>query len=959
MRFGHIISQSIPAHPTLMMTSRNRIFQIGSVLLFIFKSPISTIGHRHGIRQARIIAVLLLILTFCGVASAGTPWKVAANSNSPSNGFQFVPPSGAGYSGNMCKAVSITTELAYENPVSNLTSISAISQSGGIVTATLTGSIPSTVTVGSLVLIAGVTPSGYNGTASVTSFTSGTTSTLNLSLQSGTTGLGPGTAFGTVNWSVVYGASVTTWANAMANRYQGIGVNTTGSEGWDFPGQNLPPPAPPFMAIDQNTLRLQNNTHEAYGINPHIKNLGSVQGPANTIACSGTGVYLQEGAQPDYFDNGPTSGTSYTENFATGYAELMAPTTGTSSWLNGNPTFLPHEWAYMPEESDFFYGFDGYTNTNHPDGILVAASQYPSYPNDAIGTPYVYNNHMLWAKYRLYENYLPTEYGCYDGSATISAISQAADGVVTATIGTSVPAYATVGTLVWLSGVTPSGYNGMAVVAPGSTGTTLVLSLQSATLSLGSGTTGTVNWGGSADPAATNYCGSTEAASSLAALNTAWGLTGSTACTSTVLNYCNSAYTTWGTTDAGGIAGITGGTYATGSWGVGTGALDENGKRILPTGTSCHVTNNDAYTRIPQIKSDLTGWGEWFMWTYGYVLKSSLDAGQGAGAYPPTLVAIYDGPSWVYTAVAQALTADGDTAPAQFGFWIAPANSVGLSDPSISTVQTTFIDEVQRITTAIQAGGVERWIDVGDFMSGNSTNGTDCALAAAGACSENICYDNQVNRGLGMIASQEADLSARYASGDYSVAAVEHFGIYDSPSQNGCFGIADGNAKDNLYDGTESTAINTTAACAVSTVYTFPTGGGVECTDGNGNLEFAYGKPADTCTTASTLPAWPTQTEGLTAWGTQSEGGSCYWANWGSASTLTRVASSAGYGLTGLGGLIKLLRAFWTGINPGGATGSNTWTDLNSTIRSGVCDPAPTATPTPGAGGLGSMGMMF
>ena len=74
---------------------------------------------------------------------------------------------------------------------------------------------------------------------------------------------------------------------------------------------------------------------------------------------------------------------------------------------------------------------------------------------------------------------------------------------------------------------------------------------------------------GSADPAAGNYCGSGAAATALAALNSAW--------------YGSAVYSTWNTSDAGGITGIHNGAYH--SYGTGTGLLDENGTHSLNAAT--------------------------------------------------------------------------------------------------------------------------------------------------------------------------------------------------------------------------------------------------------------------------------------------------------------------------------------------------------------------------------------
>jgi hypothetical protein len=73
--------------------------------------------------------------------------------------------------------------------------ITAISESGSAVTATVTGTLPSSFVANSMVTISGVTPTGYNGSFVVTSVTPGTTTSTftysdaaNLSLASATSG---------------------------------------------------------------------------------------------------------------------------------------------------------------------------------------------------------------------------------------------------------------------------------------------------------------------------------------------------------------------------------------------------------------------------------------------------------------------------------------------------------------------------------------------------------------------------------------------------------------------------------------------------------------------------------------------------------------------------------------------------------------------------------------------------
>ena len=138
---------------------------------------------------------------------------------------------------------------------------------------------------------------------------------------------------------------------------------------------------------------------------------------------------------------------------------------------------------------------------------------------------------------------------------------------------------------------------------------------------------------GSADPANGSYCGLSAAATALIAFNAAW----------------HTSFTTWNTSDSGGIAGIASGAYA--SWGTGTGFLDENGSH-LSVSVGCGGTDgnglqqNQAWTSVPQIQTDVDGFMAFgFAPTWATQIYNAYAAGCSTTVCPPLSLPIYDGPN--------------------------------------------------------------------------------------------------------------------------------------------------------------------------------------------------------------------------------------------------------------------------------------------------------------------------
>ena len=689
------------------------------------------------------------------------------------------------------------------------------------------------------------------------------------------------------------------------------------------------------------------------------------------------------GYQPDYIDN--TIQTAYNTN--------LSFSAGFSITSSAFSTQIPSLLAWNPEEQDHFFGVDD--PWGHADMAAVVAQQIPVFQNcqnEWCGTPGVpygttattaATTHELYIK-QFYRDVLATEYGCTSGSGfAISAISETGHLVTVTHASSFTPA---AGTLIQISGTSPAGYEGAFAVLPGATSTQLqyVLTQQSG---LSSGSSGTVTAGGSADPSASNYCGSTLALNSLVAKNTAWGETGSVTCSATQPNQiCNSPDTTWNTSDANGLAGISS-TAASSpyiSYCVGTGFLDDCGRKILPLSTSCNLAENtdggagsayqvNNWARTTTILNDLHAASDAFMVEYGVLLSNAEASAVTSGTtFPAVFPGIYGGNPRYYM----------DLAPFVNGFWVGDDLRSDLVTAEIAAIDSTTSD----------TNGAK--VIVANFTIGNDQTLTDseaqtfsnsCQPVSTNLANSNTpCYHNQGTRSTAEISYDETLLGMLNAKHNHAVIGLEHYALPDfslrAPGvlggQNADFGLVSG-SQDNPYDGSSSTTIASAGSCATSHVYTAP----AICLDANSNYEGFAGKngAGATCTTGGSLPTWATANGGLTqssTSGTDSGGGNCEWENSGSIRTaelntyqLGATGSAGTYGTSTSGNYIIPMANFFTG--------KTTWIDSNGISRTGVCDPlasgptptptptpsstptntpTPTGTPTPNPGGVGGAG---
>ena len=244
----------------------------------------------------------------------------------------------------------------------------------------------------------------------------------------------------------------------------------------------------------------------------------------------------------------------------------------------------------------------------------------------------------------------------------------------------------------------------------------------------------------------------------IAALNSAWG----------------TSYTTFGTSDPNGDAGISNGTYH--SYGTGTGLLDENGSHLIKPGEICsQMSSLNTWwpSAHPAVGSDLHNFVQYFAATYAQKIMSAWTQ---LTRRPPVFLPIYEGPSYVYSAIAPYLH-DGD------GLWIAPFEQVS---------------EVQRIIAAAP----KTPIIVADYAQANPDSpmiGHPCTQQAGD------CYNSQELRGAGMVSYWQNTLHLKDATGRYTVVGLEHWGLYDQYNESGNFGLVTAD-HDNPYDGSADMA---------------------------------------------------------------------------------------------------------------------------------------------------------
>jgi hypothetical protein len=351
---------------------------------------------------------------------------------------------------------------------------------------------------------------------------------------------------------------------------------------------------------------------------------------------------------------------------------------------------------------------------------------------------------------------------------------------------------------------------------------------------------------GSAAPSSGNYVGAANAANALAALNSAW----------------STGYTTWNTSDAGGLAGIANGTYN--SYATGTGFLDENGNHLVANGFNCSGTTgngpaaDDNWPAVPQIKTDIHLFVGAFAAQYAKTLRTAWVAACGANC-PPMAIPNYDGPMYTYA----------NMAPYTDLFWTAPAY---YANPAAAAA------EVQQVID--NAGG--KPVIVADYFRANpdSWNHSSCDNGGGFGAGED-CSPTQAARGLTSVSLRQAVLPLKNPNGMFAVVGLEHWALYDSKGEGRDFGLFTPN--DNGYDGSAASTAASSGACATGQPYTAP----AICQDSNGNYESLA---VSSCTSGSSRPVWNTNFNGLT-----SSDGSCTWLNQGN---YARIPETANWGNT-------------------------------------------------------------
>jgi hypothetical protein len=387
--------------------------------------------------------------------------------------------------------------------------------------------------------------------------------------------------------------------------------------------------------------------------------------------------------------------------------------------------------------------------------------------------------------------------------------------------------------------------------------------------------------GKSADPASGSYIGASAASTALAALNAAW----------------TTSYTTWNTSDAAGLTGITSGTYqswggnaactanltpyscctgaGTGSCVKGTGLLDEDGFNVVSAGQACAgLTGNgpqetEAWGKTAAIPSDMRqfvakGVGA----TYAQKLQSAYKAACGATC-PPMILNVYDGP-WdgnnsVYAAMA----------PYVDLFMLAPG-------PYASTANAAA--EVQSIIN--NDGG--KPVVVTNYYRATPDSYVGLACDASSGID---CGATQATRATSIVNLDKAVFPLKNPSGKFAVVGAEHWSLYDSQTEGRDFGLFTNN--DNAYDGSAGSTATSGGSCLTNHSYTQPS----ICKDSNNNYQ---GLANASCTSnAVGPPGWKTAYNAVTVDGT------CQWINEG---PYTPVAESSNFGNS-----TKVLSDYFTG----------------------------------------------
>jgi hypothetical protein len=338
----------------------------------------------------------------------------------------------------------------------------------------------------------------------------------------------------------------------------------------------------------------------------------------------------------------------------------------------------------------------------------------------------------------------------------------------------------------------------------------------------------------------------------ISALNTAWG----------------TGYTTFDTSDAGGLAGITSGTYA--SWGTGTGFLDENGTNVLSAFAKTHcggasgngLSPTDNWGANAQIVTDVHNFFQQLAAKHTSQLRTQWLVACGSTC-PLEMLPLYDPTTYV----AKGVVGNVDILWLEMSYYASNAAAV------------TEMQAIIGVTGNLP-------IIISNYMRANPDS-----FVAPQACvtgDQLNCSTTQATRGANYVSYEQALLHLKNAAGKVVVIGMTHWSLYDSPCNSECrnFGLFTPN--DNAYDGSSASTATSSGACATNTVYTMP----AICKDSNNNFEsLSLPVGQSSCTSGGSAPTWPpgdnTKLMALTGDAT------CSWFNGG---TYTRTAESATWG---------------------------------------------------------------
>jgi hypothetical protein len=258
-----------------------------------------------------------------------------------------------------------------------------------------------------------------------------------------------------------------------------------------------------------------------------------------------------------------------------------------------------------------------------------------------------------------------------------------------------------------------------------------------------------------------------EYANQIAALNTAWG----------------AHYTTFGTSDPAGVAGIQSGAYQ--SFGTGTGLLDEDG--TCPSkagGQSCWI-GTDPYNLTGEtapMQADLSGFFSYWLDQYFGAQKTQYSR------YAP-----------------------GYLLTQEIGGWGAPPRKEVLTEaakyvdlftlPEVPPYPCSNCTDAQaRINFTAQYGGDKPWLNVQAFVA--QPDSYMAAIMPPPGYSGKPAFTTQRERGAAYQKMVSTFVDAADGNGTYHIVGFEWWTMYDMISLKGNWGLVTPN--DNAYDGREA-----------------------------------------------------------------------------------------------------------------------------------------------------------